>query len=115
MNDASWAVVAICCRMLLYWLTRPARVACAATSATGVDGKVKVSTLVSVPPMAPPAVAEPRVDAAKSLPAEMAFFTVLERQGRRARLSFCSADVQVVERLDGAVGAVAEGDHRRRR
>ena len=37
---------------------------CADASATGADAVVKVSAVVSVPPIAPPAAAEPRVDEA---------------------------------------------------
>jgi hypothetical protein len=48
--------------MPLNWLTRLLRTVCAEASTTGADAVVKVIELVSAPPIAPPAVAEPRVD-----------------------------------------------------
>src|SRR5580698_10924161 len=64
LNEESCEVVSICCRMLLYWVTRLARVAWALTSATGAEAVEKVSEFGSVPPMAPPAAAEPSVEEA---------------------------------------------------
>ena len=64
MNDASCDVVVICSRMLLYWFTRLLRTACAEASTTGAEAVEKVIALVSVPPIAPPAAADPRVDEA---------------------------------------------------
>ena len=64
LNEASCAVVVICARMLLYWVTRLARTACAVASATGADAVEKVSALVTVPPIAPPAATDPRVEEA---------------------------------------------------
>ena len=46
------------------WLTSVVRVACATGSAIGAAAEVKLSTLVTVPPMAPPAAAEPSVEEA---------------------------------------------------
>src|SRR5580704_16159891 len=63
LNEESCEVVLICCRMLLYWVTRPARVACAAESATGAEAVAKASALVRVAPMTPPA-DPPRVEEA---------------------------------------------------
>src|SRR3954451_11805006 len=54
LNEASWEVVEIWSRMLLYWATRLARVVCATGSTTGAAGTVKVCVVVSVPPIAPP-------------------------------------------------------------
>src|SRR5262249_13308539 len=62
LNEESCEVVSICARMLLYCCTRLARAACATGSWTGGWGVVKVSLPGSVPPMAPPAVADPSVD-----------------------------------------------------
>src|SRR3954465_2671228 len=67
LNDASWGGVVICDRMPLNWLTRLLRTACAEASTTGAVGVVKVIAVVSVPPIAPPDAAEPRVDEAYSL------------------------------------------------
>ena len=64
MNDASCEVVVIWVRMPLNWFTRLLRTACAEASTTGAEAIVKVTELVSVPPIAPPATAEPRVDEA---------------------------------------------------
>ena len=52
--------------MPLNWLTRLLRTVCSEASTTGADVVVKVIELVSVPPIAPPAVAEPRVDEANA-------------------------------------------------
>src|SRR4029079_16985292 len=71
LNDASCAVVVICDRMPLNWFTRLLRTACADASTTGADAVVKEIAVVSVPPIAPPATAEPRVDEAKSLMVEI--------------------------------------------
>jgi len=62
LNDASWAVVVICDRMPLNWLTRLLRTACADMSTTGAVAIVNVTELVSVPPIAPPESTDPRVD-----------------------------------------------------
>ena len=62
LNEESSEVVLICCRMLLYWLTRLPRDVCATESATGAEAVENVSALVSVPPMAPPDAAEPSVE-----------------------------------------------------
>src|SRR5262249_7409272 len=89
LNDESWAVVVICCRMLLYWLTSPARTACAPASATGAEAAVKLSTAVTVPPIAPPAAAEPSDEGAKAFAAEIVSLPVESRVA--ARLLACSA------------------------
>ena len=108
LNEASCAVVVICDRMPLNWLTRLLRTVCADASTTGAVAVVKVIELVSVPPIAPPDRTEPRVDEAKSLvvvivslPVEsiVALQVVGQQRG-----------IELVERLDRAVGAVAEGD-----
>ena len=62
LNEESCEVVLICARTLLYWVTRLARVAWALASATGAEAVEKVSELGSVPPMTPPAAAEPIVE-----------------------------------------------------
>src|SRR5215218_8371475 len=67
LNEASCAVVVICDRIPLNWLTRLLRTVCAAASTTGAVGVVKVIAAVSVPPIAPPDATEPRVDEANSL------------------------------------------------
>ena len=46
------------------WVTRLLRTVCAEASITGADGVVNVIEVVSVPPIAPPAIGEPRVDEA---------------------------------------------------
>src|SRR5579871_1958370 len=46
LNEESCAVVVICDRMLLYCDTRPARVACAAASATGAEADLPAKMLV---------------------------------------------------------------------
>ena len=67
LKEESCDVVLICARMLLYWLTRLARAACATGSWIGGCAVVKASTPVSVPPTAPPAAVEPSVEEAYSL------------------------------------------------
>src|SRR4051794_16038945 len=64
LNEASSEVVSICVRMLLYWDTRLVRVAWATASATGEVAFDHVSADVSVPPMVPPAAADPIVEEA---------------------------------------------------
>src|SRR3569623_1064916 len=71
LNEESTEVVSIWFRMLLYCATRLARVACATTSWTGVDDVVNVREREIEPPIAPPAEAEPSVEDAKSLVAEI--------------------------------------------
>src|ERR1700709_750483 len=61
LKDESCAVVVICVMMLLYWLTRLARMVCEAGSATGG------ATAPNVRVPAPPRVIAPIVDEAKSL------------------------------------------------
>src|SRR3954453_11834629 len=62
LKDASCAVVLICEMMPLYWLTRLARMACEAASATGAVAAPNVAE-----PGVEPTVTAPIVDAAKSL------------------------------------------------
>jgi hypothetical protein len=64
LNDASCEVVVIWDRMPLNWLTRLLRTACADASTIGAEAVVKVTAVVSVPPIAPPDAIEPRVDEA---------------------------------------------------
>src|SRR6476660_2476789 len=64
LKDESCAVVVICERMLLYWLTRLDRIACEAASATGEDG---VTALNALPTPAAVPVMAPIVDEAASL------------------------------------------------
>src|ERR1700738_3838904 len=64
LKDESCAVVVICAMMLLYWLTRLARMACEAGSATGADG---VTALNALPAPAAVPVMAPTVDVAASL------------------------------------------------
>ena len=64
LNEASWAVVVIWARMLLYCDTRLLRTACAELSITGAAAVEKVSALVTVPPIAPPDATVPRVEEA---------------------------------------------------
>src|SRR5664279_4850879 len=49
LKDASCAVVVICATMLLYWLTRLARMACEAESATGAVAVRPVKAVPTVP------------------------------------------------------------------
>src|SRR2546421_12698279 len=49
LKDASWAVVLICVMMLLYWLTRFARIVCDAGSTTGGATAPKVKVPVPAP------------------------------------------------------------------
>src|SRR5436190_8226179 len=57
LKDASCAVVVICDRIPLYWLTRLERIACEAASAVGADpttpAKALPATLTAVPLIAP--------------------------------------------------------------
>ena len=56
LNEESCEVVSICCRMLLYWVISPARVACAFGSATGASPSVPLKAwpaTVAVPVIAP--------------------------------------------------------------
>src|SRR4051812_27239568 len=69
--------------MLLYCDTRLARVVCATRSATGADGVVKVSAVVSVPPMVPPDSVEPIVVDAKSFDAEIVSLPVVSSEAVR--------------------------------
>ncbi len=64
LNDASCAVVVIWARMLLYWLTRLLRTACAEASTTGADAVENASALMMVPPITPPDATDPRVEEA---------------------------------------------------
>ena len=62
LNDESCDVVVICVMMLLYWLTRLARMACEEASATGATAAPNVAE-----PGVVPTVTAPIVDEAKSL------------------------------------------------
>src|SRR6188768_1397411 len=64
LNEASWDVVVICDRMLLYCDTRLARTVCAAVSTTGAEAVEKAIALVTVPPIVPPETDDPRVEEA---------------------------------------------------
>src|SRR3954447_26408493 len=64
LNDESTEVVSICESMLLYWDTRLERVAWATASKVGVVALVQVSAVVIVPPILPPATADPIVEEA---------------------------------------------------
>src|SRR3954451_15765285 len=90
LNEASWDVVLIWSRMLLYWATRLARVVCATGSATGAAGMVKVCVVVSVPPIEPPDV-PPSVEDAKSFEAEICSLPLASTVA--VRLLACSAEL----------------------
>src|ERR1700710_1592567 len=62
LKDESCAVVVICVMMLLYWLTRLARMVCEAASATGATAAPNDAL-----PGPEPTVTAPIVDEAKSL------------------------------------------------
>ena len=108
LNEASWAVVVICDRMPLNWLTRLLRTVCADASTTGAVGVVKLIAVVSVPPIAPPDATEPSVDEANSLVVVIVSLPV--EFDRRGQVVGQQRGIELVQRLDRAVGTVAEGD-----
>src|SRR3954467_13471522 len=76
LNEASCEVVVICVMMLLYWLTRLARMVCDAGSATGAVAAPKVAL-----PGVEPTVTTPIVDDAKSLAGVKTSFLPLSSLG----------------------------------
>ena len=112
LNDASCAVVVICDRMPLYWVTRLLRTACADASTTGADAVVKAIAVVSVPPIAPPAA--DRTEGRRSIVVGGGDRQLAGRVERRVQVIGQQRGIELVERLDRAAGAVAEGDVDRR-
>ena len=109
LNDASWAVVVIWARMSLYWVTRLLRMVWAVTSATGACGVDQVNAVVTVPPITPPAVNDPRVE--EAIVVAGGDHQLAGRIDRRLQELFaCKRGVQLIQRLDRTAGAVAEGD-----
>src|SRR5258708_39829941 len=78
LKEESCDVVVICAMMLLYWLTRLARVVCEFTSATGVVAAANVAE-----PAVPVRATAPIVDEAASLVVVMTGWLVLFRLAGR--------------------------------
>ena len=112
LNEASCAVVVICDRMPLNWLTRLLRTVCADASTTGAVAVVNVSALVSVPPIAPPE--SDRAEGRRSIVVGGGDRQLAGGVDRRGQVVGQQRGIELVERLDRAVGAVAEGDVDRR-
>ena len=112
LNEASWAVVVICDRMPLNWLTRLLRTVCADASTTGAVAVVKVIALVSVPPIAPPE--SYGAEGRRSKLVGGGDRQLAGRVDRRGQIVGQQRGIELVEGLDRAVGAVAEGDVDRR-
>ena len=112
LNEASCAVVVICDRMPLNWVTRLLRTVCADASTTGAVAVVNVTALVSVPPIAPPDSSRP--EGRRSVVVGGGDRQLAGGVHRRRQVVGQQRGIELVEGLDRAVGAVAEGDVDRR-